>query len=637
MVAVYDIETLKGAFTYTDIDVETNDIHQFVIHEHKNELQQLVDHLMFTVKGHIGFNNLSFDYPILHYILHSYNTWWSEGLKNKEIILKIYSKAQEIIQSQNRSMFNNFVTIKYQDQVVPQLDLFKIWHYNNPAKSTSLKALEISMNYPNVVEMAIHHGQEEVSLEELETILNYNLNDVLATLAFYTKSKEKIELRKLLYKQYKLPCLNWNNGKIGEQLILKLYCEKTGRNPWEVSKLRTPRSHIKLIDCIPNNIFFKEEGFRNLLKYFESKIITETKGSMNYMIYHNNIKYVYGTGGIHGAIRPGVYESNDEFIIKSCDVTSLYPNLAIVYGFYPEHLGKEFLDVYNDDIIQVRTKEKAKGKDANKVIVDGFKEAANIPYGKSNDEHSFLYDPKYTLKTTIAGQLVLSMLIESLSEIPGSQVLMANTDGLEIRIPRSKERTYERKCKEWQELTRLNLEFADYQKMWIGDVNNYGCITISGKIKNKGRFEVDKVLGSEPAYHKDNSFRIVPYAIEQLYSKGIPVAKTIMNHNNIYDFCGRQKFKGEDYGLLRYRQGDAWVTETMQKNVRYYISNNGSVFFKKYKKGTEEVINKGFKVSIFNNYNEKDWDKYDIDYKFYIRECYKQINELSPIQTELLM
>lgn len=47
-------------------------------------------------------------------------------------------------------------------------------------------------------------------------------------------------------------------------------------------------------------------------------------------------------------------------------------------------------------------------------MADGFKLSTNSVYGKSNSEYSFLYDPLYTLKTTLAGQLALCMLSEML-------------------------------------------------------------------------------------------------------------------------------------------------------------------------------------------------------------------------------
>jgi len=636
---VYDIETLASAWTYSAINVDTEEIVQYVLHKDKDERIELYEHLI-KCKGQIGFNNLNFDYPIIHYFI---KESYSKNHNIQNLISDLYQKAQQIISSQDKTGFFDTVAIKQKDVLIPQLDLFKIWHYNNKARKTSLKALEISMNYPNVMEMEISHTKTDIEINDITHILEYNLNDVLATYEFYKKTIEfgKIDLRKNIISRFNLPCINWNNGKIGENLILKLYCDKLGLNQWEVKKLRTYRASINLAECIPDNIKFETVQFNSLLDFFKNKTITETKGAIDHSIIYKEIRYDYGTGGIHACIKSGVYESDDKYIIKSLDVASLYPNIPIVYGFWIEHLGEEFLNVYRDNIVMVRLAEKAKPKDQqDKAIVDGYKESANIPYGKSNDENSFLYDPLYTLKTTIAGQLVITMLCERLCEIPNSQMLMVNTDGCEILIPREYENMYSEICSQWKTETKLVLEFVDYKKLWIRDINNYGSLTFNGKIKNKGTFEVDKVIGGEPAYHKDNSFRVIPLALEKYFVYGIPVEETIKNHTDIYDFCGRQKFTSESYGEthdLMYDDNQQPYNQIIkqQKNVRYYISNKGSIFIKRYSKGTSEMINKGFKVTIFNKYIEKPFDKYDINYNFYIKEAYKEIDNIIDKQLTL--
>lgn len=161
-------------------------------------------------------------------------------------------------------------------------------------------------------------------------------------------------------------------------------------------------------------------------------------------------------------------------------------------------------------------------------------------------------------------------------------------------------------------------------------------MTIHGKIKSKGRFEVDKKVGDEPAYHKDNSFRIIPLALERYFSRGIPVEDTIYSCENIYDFCGRQKFKGKDCGVVKNFVNDALISIYQQKNVRYYISHKGGSFWKIYGKDkSEEAINKGFDVTIFNSYVEMPIHEYKINYYFYIKECNKEIDNINKKQLQL--
>jgi DNA polymerase elongation subunit (family B) len=65
-----------------------------------------------------------------------------------------------------------------------------------------------------------------------------------------------------------------------------------------------------------------------------------------------------------------------------CDVASMYPSIMIVNNLYPEHLDESFISILRDNIVNVRLLEKKKPKkEQNKVIVDGYKLAANATYG----------------------------------------------------------------------------------------------------------------------------------------------------------------------------------------------------------------------------------------------------------------
>jgi hypothetical protein len=621
-VEVYDLEITKSAFTYTGKDVNTQKVSPFILHKDKNELSAMVAHFK-SLKGMIGFNNVNFDYPILHYIYKH-----ELDLKSSEFAIEqIFLEAQRLINEQSKEAFNQIIAIKLKDVIVPQLDLFKLWHFNNKARMTSLKSLEIAMGFPNVMDMPIDYKRDDITLDEVyNVILPYNLNDVEATYEFYKRSIDKINLRKGLYAKYNLPCINYPDSKIGEELVLKLYCEATGKDIWETKKLRSERLEMNLGECIFDYINFTEPEFNELLYKFKNKVIVETKGAIAESVVFKGFKYDYGTGGIHGCIKAGVYESDDEYIIIDADVASLYPSIAIVNKLYPEHLGEEFCDIYENGIVKPRLAAKKAG---DMVMADGFKLSANSVYGKSNDKHSFLFDPIYTLKTTLNGQLMLSMLCEKLNTSIDLTMLQVNTDGITVKIRKTDLDLYYTICKEWEVYTKLTLEYVEYSKMVIRDVNNYLAVTTKGKVKYKGAFEIDK------DYHKDNSFKIIPIALSEYFVKDIPVEETIKNHTNIYDFCGRQKFKGGDYGTISTIVGNKIVVEKQQKNVRYYVSNKGSSFIKNYQKGTTEVINKGYLVTIFNTFEKQELENYNINYSFYIKECYKELDNILDKQLKL--
>ena len=125
---------------------------------------------------------------------------------------------------------------------------------------------------------------------------------------------------------------------------------------------------------------FKHSEFDKLISFFkESKILNgNTKGVLTFSLIFHGIKIDYGAGGAHACIKPGVYKSNDKWMILDLDIDSLYPSLAITQNLYPEHLGPEFIDIYDKEIVSVRLGEKKKPKkERDFVIVEGIKLAAN--------------------------------------------------------------------------------------------------------------------------------------------------------------------------------------------------------------------------------------------------------------------
>lgn len=616
MTVVYDIETLNNCFTYTAIDLKTKEKYQFTIWKDINEYIDLLKHLT-ECKGMIGFNNINFDYPVIHYIIEERNKL--AQLSANEIAKKIYKKAQDLIGREYSALKEELV-------IIPQLDLFRIWHYDNKARMTSLKKLEIALNFPNVQDMPYHHTEKIKTKEQVQEILDYNLNDVEATAVFYEKTKSKIELRKGLMKKYGLNCLNFPDSKIGEQLMLKLYCQYANKDENEVRKLRTYRDNFKFSECIPDYIKFETPEFNQLLDYLKNIEVSELKESFKYSFEYNGFTFDLGTGGIHGCIKPGVYVQTSDTQIVDADVGSLYPSLAITLDLYPEHLGSEFSKIYEDGIVKPRLKAK---KEGDMVMSDGFKLSANSVYGKSNSEYSFLYDPLYTLKTTLAGQIALCMLSEMLMiRVPNLIMLQINTDGLTVQIPKEHARLYWKICQEWEERTKLGLEYVAYSQMIIRDVNNYIAVAEkTGKVKYKGTFKPNHEMIKDGEYHKSLSQGIVSLAISDYFLKNIPVEETVRNCKDIYLFC------------KTFNATHGWTSETLdideqgnesnivpqQKTNRYYLSLSGKRF-RKLKEERKIEVEANRKVIIFNKYFEVPFEQYDVDYQYYIDECYKIIH-----------
>jgi len=624
-VYVYDIETLCNAFTYTAKERETGEVYQFVIWKDRNDYRQLLEHLA-SIKGHIGFNNVGFDYPVLHAMIQNQSYLMAQD--GDFLARWIYDRAQNIISQE-------FSSVREDDVLIPQLDLFLVQHYNNKARITSLKKLQIAMNSDNVMDMPIHHTTEIATQEEIDLILEYNLHDVDKTLDFYKLTEPKVELRRGLIKKYGLNCMNYSDSKIGEELMLKLYCESTGKDVNKVRRLRTKRDVFKFSECIPSYINFTTPDFNELLTYLRGIEVTELKDSFKYSFEYNGFVFDLGTGGIHGSIKSGVYESDNQYVIVDADVESLYPSLAITLGIYPEHLGEEFGGIYENELLKPRLEAKKLG---DKVMDLGFKLSLNSVYGKSNSEFSWLYDPLYTIKTTLSGQLALCMLSEMLmTQIPDLTMIQINTDGLTVKMPAEYGKLYWDICKEWERITALGLEYVGYTKMIIRDVNSYIAVAKDGKVKRKGVFKQNEEMRKDGEYHKSFSQGIVKIALSEYFLNDKPVEETIRECKDVFEFTKMANSVGkwwtETFEVDS--EGNEFNVIRQQKNNRYLLTNSGVRFRKCVYKpdketGEDKLTTTEYEadrlVTILNKYEGQSVEELDINYDYYIEETYKIIH-----------
>ena len=244
-------------------------------------------------------------------------------------------------------------------------------------------------------------------------------------------------------------------------------------------------------------------------------------------------------------------------------------------------------------------------------------------------ENHWLYDPLAALRVTINGQLYLLMLIERLVN-RGFKIISANTDGIITIVPKVRQDEYRNICTQWENDTNFNLEYTYYSKYVRRDVNNYIAITNEGDVKVKGEFtipDVDNIKKDQFMLRRGFDKPIVAIALQRYFVTGVPIADTIRNHKDIYDFCiakkTDKKFTNEFHTL---RNGKANV-EKLQQSVRFFVSNNGGTLFKRDPiEGKLIAYSSGNRVSIFNDYYES--EDYDINYGYYIHETQKIIDEI---------
>lgn len=608
---IYDEETYPNVFTIAFECADAPLKWQFEISPWRNDCVEIIEFVYWLANnGHrlVGFNNIGFDYPILHMLMRM-------GRANAG---QLYDKAQAIFSTQDNNRWMHLV--KPNDRIVPQVDLFLIHHFDNRARSTSLKALEFNMRSDNVSDLPFPPGTV-LTQDQLPVLRTYNAHDVSETKRFYHHTIEMIRFREELVRKYPTyDWLNFNDTKIGKQYFT-MQLEAAGVECYEYgpegrNAKQTKRSSIALSDAILPWITFEHPSFQRVLDWLRAQTITETKGVFKDVTATvNGFEFVFGLGGIHGSIENTVIESDDEYVIVDLDVSSYYPNLAIANGFYPAHLGATFCTIYKS--LYEQRKAYKKGTAENAML----KLALNGVYGDSNNPFSVFYDPLFTMRITLNGQLLLCLLAEQLMKVPGLQLVQINTDGLTVRKLRNID--IQPICDWWEQITGMTLERAIYKRMAIRDVNNYLAEYEDGKTKRKGAYEY------KTEWHQNAGALVVPKVAELALTKGAPIRETVESWPDKMDFMLRVKVpRGSQ---LVYRPADDCMTDQefpLQNTTRYYVSRNG-VYFTKIMpplKGKTEprriAIESGWRLTECNDIRHAT-DPIDFDY--YVQEVEKLI------------
>jgi hypothetical protein len=285
---IYDLETYPNVFSCAVVDSNGENEEVFEISERKNDSIRFLKFLMDCKrKGRrmVGFNNRSFDYTILHYMIEKLKKNHDKGMKTIFTARELYRVAENYFDKQ-RSSEKSFNLIRDTDVHITQVDLYLIHHFDNKARSTSLKMLEFNMRSEEIEDLPYPPGYS-LSLDEIPVLLQYNKKDIRETLKFYNYSKDALQLRAELSKQFGFDCTNFNDTKIGKQLFINSLEKANPGCCYTVSERgrkmnQTKRDKIVIKDCLFGYIDFKKNRpeFHAVHEWFKKQVITETKGVM---------------------------------------------------------------------------------------------------------------------------------------------------------------------------------------------------------------------------------------------------------------------------------------------------------------------------------------------------------------------
>jgi hypothetical protein len=624
----YDIESYPNVFSAVIVHAASGTEWIFEVSDRVNQSRQLLNFIR-TMGAHpcnrmVGYNNVGYDYPLLHALLRFDSFTAADA----------YQISMSIIETPWNDRFRNNVWAS--DMIVPQVDLFKIHHFDNQARLTSLKQIEIALQLPHVADLPFPPGTV-LSDDQIPQLLGYNRHDVAATLQFYRQSAAALAFRDEMSAALEQDLTNASDSSIGSKVFIsRLNAAQPGICGKSGSWRQTPRARIPLADCIFPYVQFQTPEFNRVLDYLRGKVITKTKGAFDDLTATcHGLTFVFGTGGIHGAQDGTTWRSTPTRVVQGRDVRSYYPNLAIANRVYPAHLSDVFCDIYKD--IYEQRVSLPKSDPRNKAL----KLALNGTYGNSNSQYSPFYDPLYTMTITINGQLLLCMLAERLAAIPSLELIQVNTDGIEYIVDRDRVGECDAVSAEWEKLTGLELESDDYHSFHQRDVNSYLAIDARGAVKCIGAFEYQHGLGYGDGWHKNQSCKIVAMAAEAYLVRGVPVAETVEACDNAFHFMHTLKAQRNDRVMLGGDLSDydcQWTPPdakgrpvkrkmhtggaAQQRTGRFYVTHTGGAQLWKImpplpklpSHDRPQAILKGDTVLMCNDLHDFDWTLLDRDY-----------------------
>jgi len=531
----------------------------------------------------VGFNSINYDMPIIEYALHG------------ATVENMYKASQAIIKDNVKPyMLYRMMKIK------------RNWDYNHidlmeqaPGVRVGLKLYGTRLGSEKLWEYELDFDKP-IKKKEVENLKRYCINDLMVTKDLYDATKDRIELREKMSKQYGLDLRSKSDAQIAEAVIVSELGGKVDNAP----------SQKPFKYDAPKYLKFETKQLKDLFKMIKkTTFVLDGKGSPQKPetfkpLTIGNTTYEIGIGGLHSQEKNLVAEADDEYVIRNADYASYYPYIILNNKLYPKHLGKKFLKIYRN-IVETRIAAKKSG---DKLTADSLKITINGSFGKYGSKYSKLYSPKLLLQTTITGQLTLLMLIEKF-ETSGISVISANTDGIEYLCRRKDVDMAEEIIADLDAASGYTMEHGEYQGLYARDVSNY-IAKYDGYVKSKGVF-------GEHSLQKNTQTPICFEAVREFINKGTPLEKTIKKCKDIKQFLSARKVTG----------GAKWKGEYIGKVVRFYYSTEGEniYYVKPNKTGTHNKVPLTDTAKPMMDLTKK--IPKDLDYNWYIQYAKRMLGD----------
>lgn len=541
-VRIYDIEVFSDDWIVDFLDPEIEDSH-VVIHNDNFHLKAFLEQPDLVIGG---FNNKHYDdWIILTMIL---------GGSNVEV-----KRHNDFIISGGNGW--EFPFIQYQKKPFNSFDL----RDDIADKGLSLKAIEGNLHLPIVESSVPFDIDRPLTPEELEEVIAYCKNDVDATCRLYQERKtDYIDSKILVSQMYGVPIeegIGLTNAKLSARVLNAKHESRDDERDYHVPECLDQ-------DLIPAKILDFFMQIRDLSIPATKLFGTGKQGSKGMTLdvwvetASGRCPVTYAWGGVHGAKPAFTAEATAERLIVNYDVSSLYPNSMINFGYCSRSM--EDPDAYKK-LVATRLEAKKAGETEK---ATALKLVVNTVYGAMLNQYNDLADRRAGRSVCITNQLAMTQLIVMLaSRCQTIDFININTDGLMFFIDKTEDTLSSEIVSEWCQITGFEMERDDFEKVIQKDVNNYIGIKVGGKMKTKGGF-VSLYKGGN---FKTNSLPIIDKAVVEYLVKGTPPEETIRSETDIFQFQSIVKTGGTYEGSYHYINGER---VEIQKVNRVYAVNN---------------------------------------------------------------
>lgn len=638
----YDIEVYSNFFSAAFKELKTGERKLFLLSPYRTSSMSFSEFKKFLLtkdRWFMGFNNSEYDDVIVGNLISlsgkDFSLYNQIGPDGEHLLTTwLNSISEEIILYREMDEAQKFIKKGRRNAKFMSLDLKKICRLFK-----SLKSAAINLKWPLIQDLPIKVGSL-IHEHQIDRLLRYGDNDVDITEAIFLHGKiaygasvrDEINLRVTVSKKFGVDVMNEDRSGIANRLIENFYSKATGTSIHVFKQFRTGyKQGIDLKDCIPKDVRFRTPKLQSLLNEIRQTHVWGKDDKTRFRVPIGDTLYDIAKGGIHSSRgldgkkkRKEIFVETADILLVDCDVSSYYPRNMIKNRIYPAHLNPVFIQILIT-LTSMRLEAKARG---DKVTAEALKIVINSIYGKLGDHKYWLYDLKAMYRVTLSGQLYLLMLIERLEEA-GFEVFYANTDGITTKVPKSQKHIYDAICNGWMKYIGFDLEFVNYKKAIIRDVNNYLVFYDDPKkgpqVKMKGDFDTERWQDLGKAF----DMPIIPIAVRNFFENGIPVDQTINGHKDILDFCMSQNADASFSFEVDRRVNGRTVTEVLQKTNRYLIGTHTDpetgAFYKTRNNTRSSVASTGGQVVRIMNDVRKGLDDVPVNRPWYIRQAQEQI------------